>query len=314
MSDFFSLHQVLFQTTAIYIVLALSFQVVLRTGVFSFAGVGFFGIGGYLGARLALDGVPVAVILAITVVSCAVVGYLLALPFVRLRGLYLGMVTVAFDQVMLIVANNGGELTGGPVGLYGIPFTVTVGALFGIAGGCVLLVSQLERRVLGRSLDAIRTDENLARSLGFNVLKNRNFIFCLSATLGGLAGTMSAFTFSSFGTTAFGFELVIVGLTMAVVGGVDSWIGAVIGAVFVVWFPSIATVVNGTWQTIIYGLLIIVVVSYEPGGVYGLVRRGVRWYLASRRTAALGAAANGDSGDVGNLGDLVTPPRPNRER
>jgi branched-chain amino acid transport system permease protein len=281
-SDFYLLHQALFQSTAIYIVLALSFQVVLRTGVFSFASVGFFGIGGYLGAKLALEGMPVQLALLVVVVTCAVLGYLLALPFVRLRGLYLGMVTVAFDQVVLIVANNGGRLTGGPNGLFGIPLGLSTGGLLTIAVVCVLLVSQLERRTLGRSLEAIRTDENLAKSMGFKVLHDRNFVFTLSATLGGLAGVMQATNFSFFGTPSFSFELVITGLTMAVVGGVDSWIGAIIGALFVVWFPTVATSVAGTWQQIIYGVLIIVVVTYEPGGIYGLVRRGVRAGLARR--------------------------------
>jgi len=292
MSDFFLFNQVLFQTTAIYVILALSFQVVLRTGVFSFASVGFFGIGGYLGAKLALAGLGMPLVLLITVVVCAVVGYLLALPFVRLRGLYLGMVTVAFDQVMLIVANNGGELTGGANGLFGIPFGLSTTGLFVVAALCVLLVSQLERRVLGRSLEAIRTDENLAKSLGFSVLKDRNFIFALSATLGGLAGALQATNFSFFGTASFGFEMVIMGLTMAVVGGVDSWIGAVIGAVFVVWFPSIGTSISGTWQQILYGALIILVVTYEPGGVYGLLRRGVRALLVRRRRRAAAMAAH----------------------
>lgn len=287
--NFFDSHQVLLQTTAIYAVLALSFQVVLRTGVFSFASVGFYGIGGYTAAKLTLDGMPIVPALLIVVVSCAAVGYLLALPFVRLRGLYLGMVTVAFDQVLLIVANNGRSLTGGPNGLYGVPFGLTTGELFIVAGICVVLISQLERRTLGRTFEAIRTDENLARSMGLSVLKDRNFIFSLSAVLGGLAGALNATNFASFGTTSFGFDLVITGLTMAVVGGVDSWIGAVIGAVFLTWFPEVATAVNGTWQAIIYGVLIILVVTYEPGGVYGLLRRGVR-ALARHRAGPVAQA------------------------
>jgi branched-chain amino acid transport system permease protein len=283
---FFDSHLVLFQTTAIYIILALSFQVVLKTGLFSFASVGFFGIGGYLGSKLRIEGVPTVSTLLITIVVSAAIGYLLALPFAKLRGLYLGMVTVAFDQVMLIVANNGGSYTGGAIGLFGVPFGLSTGEMFIVAAICVLLCSQLERGILGRSLEAIRTDENLAKSVGFAVLRDRNFIFSLSAALGGLAGALSAMNFASFSTNAFTFELVITGLTMAVVGGVGSWVGAVIGAVFVVWFPEVATFVDATWRAIIYGVLIIVAVTYEPGGVFGLLRRGVRAVLARRAASA----------------------------
>jgi branched-chain amino acid transport system permease protein len=203
------------------------------------------------------------------------------------------MVTVAFDQVILVIANNGGSLTGGPTGLFGIPPGLATGELFIIAAVCVVLVSQLERRSLGRSLEAIRTDENLAKSMGFAVVRDRNFIFALSAALGGLSGAMDATNFSTFGTTAFSFNLVVTGLTMAVVGGVGSWVGAVIGAVFVTWFPDIATVLSGTWQSIIYGILIILVVTYEPGGVYGLLRRAVRLLMSKRRRSPAAAAVAG---------------------
>ena len=266
-------------------ILALSFQVVLRTGVFSFASIGFFGIGGYLGSKLALRGLNELLTVVIVVLVCGCLGYLLSLPFVRLRGLYLGMVTIAFDQVMLVVANNGGSLTGGPNGLFGVPNNVTTIDLIVIAAIVVLLISQLERRYLGRLFEALRTDENLAKSMGYEVLRNRNFIFCLSAALGGLAGALESFSLSSFGTTSFGFSLVITGLTMAVVGGVDSWFGAAIGAIFVVWFPVVATSINGNWQAIIYGALIIVVVTFEPGGVYGLCRKAIRRLVALKRSS-----------------------------
>lgn len=278
MNAFYAGHTIYFQTTAIYIVLALSFQTVLRTGVFSFASVGFFGVGGYIGGKLAIHGVPEIPVAIITLVVCGALGYLLSLPFVRLRGLYLGMVTIAFDQIVLVVANNGGSLTGGPTGLYGVPNHVTTVELFLIALVAIVLISQLERRHLGRLFEAIRADENLAKTVGYEVFKNRNFIFSLSAALGGLAGALEAFNLSSFGTTSFGFSLVITGLTMAVVGGIDSWVGATIGAIFVVWFPAVATSINGTWQAIIYGALIIVTVTLEPAGIYGIVRKLWRFF------------------------------------
>ena len=299
MTSFYVSHQVLFQTTAIYVVLALSFQVVLRTGVFSFASVGFFGIGAYAAANLVIHGVPGVAALFVVVIGCYALGYILALPFVRLRGLYLGMVTFAFDQIVLVVANNGGTLTGGPVGLFGVPVESTTGELFIIAAIVVVLMSQLERRSIGRTFEAIRTDENLARSMGIETVRNRNFIFALSAALGGLAGVMDVYNFSTFAPTGFGFDLIVAGLTMAVVGGVDSWLGAAIGAIFVVWFPSIATFATGMWKSIIYGILVILVVSYEPGGVFGLGRRGVRWLIAFRRSRTTPPGVGESPGGVG---------------
>ncbi len=275
MSMWYDAHVVLFQTTAIYAVLALSFQVVLKSGVFSFASVGFFGIGAYVAANLTKHGVGGILSMVIVVVGSAVLGYLLSLPLIRLRGLYLGMVTFAFDQILVVVANNGGTLTGGPVGLFGIPFDVSTIELFIVAAVCVLLVSQLERRSIGRSISVLRVDEQLAHSMGIEVHRQRNFIFALSAALGGLAGVLNTLTFSTIAPGGFGFDLIVAGLTMAVVGGIGSWLGAVIGALIVVWFPQVFTFV-GSYKAIVYGVLVILVVAYEPNGVLGLLGRGWR--------------------------------------
>jgi branched-chain amino acid transport system permease protein len=285
----YSAHVVLFQTTAIYAVLALSFQVVLRSGVFSFASVGFFGIGAYVSANLAKHGVSGVLSMIIVFVGSAIFGYALSLPLVRLRGLYLGMVTFAFDQILIVVANNGGTYTGGPVGLFGIPFDVSTLELFIVAAICLLLVSQLERRSIGRSISVLRVDEQLARSMGVEVNRQRNFIFALSAALGGLAGVLNTFNFSTIAPGGFGFDLIVAGLTMAVVGGIGSWLGAVIGALIVVWFPQVFTFV-GSYKAIVYGVLVILVVAYEPGGVLGLLQRGVRAIAALIEKRSSGGA------------------------
>lgn len=292
MSGWYDAHQILFQTTAIYVVLALSFQVVLRSGVFSFLSVGFFGAGGYVVADMTNHGMPGVGSIMAAVGAAAIIGYGLSLPLVRLRGLYLGMVTFAIDQIVIVVADNGGSLTGGTVGIFGIPLVVNTAELWIIAGACVLVVSQLERRSHGRSIDALRVDEMLARSIGVQVRKERNMIFALSAALGSLAGAMHTLTFSTISTTGFGFGLIVSGLTMAVVGGVISWIGAVVGAVIVAWFPQVFSFVGG-YRTIVYGMLVIVVVAYEPNGIIGLVQRGWRWMRRGRMPRTVVEAAAG---------------------
>jgi len=272
MTLWYDAHASLFQTTAIYVVLALSFQVVLRSGVFSFASVGFFGAGAYVSANLAKSGVPGVAAMIIVVLGSGLAGYLLSMPLVRLRGLYLGMVTFAFDQILVVIADNGGSFTGGTVGLFGIPLLVSTGELFIVAAIAVLLISQLERRSQGRAIETLRVDEMLARSIGVQVRKERDFIFALSAALGGLAGAMNTLNFSTIAPGGFGFALIVTGLTMAVVGGVRSWQGAVIGAVIVAWFPQVFSFVGG-YRTIVYGVLVILVVAYEPNGVLGLLSR-----------------------------------------
>jgi branched-chain amino acid transport system permease protein len=275
MSIWYEAHATLFQTTAIYTLLALSFQVVLRSGIFSFASVGAFGVGAYAVANLTKDGVPAAAALVIIAVAMAGVGYLLSFPLMRLRGLYLGMATFALDQIVVVVATNGGSLTGGAVGLFGIPLDVSTLELVILAVVGILLVSQLERRSVGRAIEVLRTDQRLARSLGVEVGAYRKLIFALSTALGAIAGALNALNFSTIAPGGFGFSLIVAGLTMAVVGGSSSWLGAVLGAIFVVWFPEWFASI-GKYQSIIYGVLVILVVAYQPDGILGIIRWLIR--------------------------------------
>lgn len=261
-----------FQQMTIMVLLALSFQVVLRTGVFSFASIGFWGIGAYAVADMAKAGIPNSLNLVVVALGAALIGYGMSYPLIRLRGLYLGMVTIAFDLILAVVATNGGSITGGVLGLFGLPLAVPTIFLFLIAGLAALLVSQLERRGLGRSLQALHVDEQLARSLGGEVFRQRAFIFALSATLGAMAGALNTITTSTVGPSGFGFNLIVTGLAMAIVGGVGSWAGAVIGAVFVAWFPIVFAFV-GSYQSVVYGALMILVVVFEPAGAFGLLVR-----------------------------------------
>lgn len=299
MTSFISSHQITIQTTASYLVLALSFQIAFRTGVFSFASIGFFGIGAYMTPKLMDGGVPVVPAMLVTVIVCAFGGFVLALPFKRLRGLYLGMATFAFDQIVTVVAQNGGSLTGGSIGLVGIPPALTTLELVLVALFVALLISQMERRSLGRVLQVIRRDEWLALSLGIEVNRHRTMIVALSAALGGLAGTMYVFSLGTVSPDTFGFNLIVSGLTMAVVGGTASWRGAFIGAILVVWFPIVFTFISGTWESVIFGALVILVVTFEPGGILGLCGRLLWWLRNGRRTTAeeseiLGPAAVDD--------------------
>jgi len=237
------------------------------------------------------DGWSLLPSLIVIIVACAVIGYLLSIPFIRLRGLYLGMVTFAFAEILVVVAQNGGGLTGGPVGLFGVKMSVSTPVLFIIAAAAALLLSQLERRSLGRSLRMLSVDEQLARTMGIEVARQRAFVFALSSALGALSGALNTVTTSSVSPGGFGYSLVVMGLTMAVVGGTGSWIGAVVGAIIVTWFPIVFGFV-GNYRSVVYGLLLIVVVIFEPAGVLSLLGR------LRDLTVRLARRPAGDPGDA----------------
>ncbi|GGM20710.1 branched-chain amino acid ABC transporter permease [Dactylosporangium sucinum] len=271
MSSWYFGHLTLIQGMLISIPLAMSVQIALRSGVFSFASIGFYGIGAYGTGILVIRDWPVLPAIALMVVVSGLVAYFMSIPLIRLRGLYLGMVTFAFDLILTVVATNGGELTGGALGLLGVPLGVGTGGLLAAAVFAVLLVSQLERRAVGRALVGIKNSEELVMSVGVDLKRRKRIVFAISGALGALSGSLYVLTFSTVQPTSAGFTLIITTLTMAVIGGTSSWIGAVIGTIIITWLPSLAATI-GEYQHLVYGVVLVLVVMYAPEGVLGALR------------------------------------------
>lgn len=283
MNAWYVSHLVLVQATFISFLLALSIQVPLRAGVFSFAGIGSYAIGAYTAAILTIRA-QLAPILAIGagVVLAAVAGWLLALLVARLSGLYLGMATIAFALFLAVVATNGGDLTGGATGLYGALSTLTTGNVIAIVLVVVVLLAVSERGAFGRRIDAVREDPQLAVSLGVDVNRVRRRVFVISGALGACAGGMNTLLRTTVSPETIGFHLVVTALTMIIVGGALSWAGAAIGAVIFTWLPSLLQIA-GDWQPLVYGLLVAFAAVYVPTGLLGLAQSGWRRVRAGRR-------------------------------
>ncbi|MDQ7903788.1 branched-chain amino acid ABC transporter permease [Phytohabitans sp. ZYX-F-186] len=271
MNSWYFSHLTLIQGMLISVPLALSVQIALRSGVFSFASIGFYGVGAYGTGILTMRGWPVLPAMLLMIVVSGLVAYLMSAPLIRLRGLYLGMVTFAFDLILTVVATNGGELTGGALGLLGVPLGIGTGGLLAAALVAILAVSQLERRAVGRALVGIKASEELVMSVGVDLKSRKRTVFAISAALGALSGSLYVLTFSTVQPTSAGFTLIITTLTMAVIGGTSSWIGAVIGTVIITWLPTLAATI-GEYQHLVYGVVLVLVVMYAPEGVLGALR------------------------------------------
>jgi branched-chain amino acid transport system permease protein len=283
MMDFYDSNLVLIQATLIGLLLALSIQVPLRMGVFSFAGVGCYGIGAYGGGILVIHyQTSPLVTIVLAALGAALASFGLALLINRLGGLYLGMATIAFDLIISVVAVNGGDLTGGPTGLYGAISSISMGLVFAIVVVAVVVLTLTERGRLGRRVQAVRDDPELAASMGIRVRRYRIAAFVVSGILGGAAGAINTLLRTTVGPTDIGFALVVLALTMIIVGGARSWLGALIGAIIFTWLPSILEVV-GQWQHIIYGIIVALAAIWIPGGLLGVMTEGWRAFQRRRR-------------------------------
>lgn len=287
MNTFYDANIVLIQATFVGVLLALSVQVPLRMGVFSFAGAGSYGIGAYAAANLVIrQDFPALPTLVLSGLVAALVGLCLGLVIYRLNGLYLAMATVAFDLTVGVIAVNGGEWTGGANGLFGVLADLTLPIMVVVVVACVAGVAITEHGRTGRRVDAVREDPELAASMGINVRRYRLLAFVASGFLGGVAGAMNVLARTTIGPADVGFGLVILALTMIIVGGALSWKGAVIGAVLFTWLPEALSLV-GEWQELVYGFIVLLAGIFLPRGLHGLYVDGRRRVVARRRRSRL---------------------------
>ncbi|MDT9591693.1 branched-chain amino acid ABC transporter permease [Nocardioides zeae] len=294
MMQFYFSNIVLIQATMTGLLLALSIQVPIRMGVFSFAGAGAYGIGCYAGAIFVLDhqlgAIPTIVI---TCLMTGVIVLALGVLIQKLTGLYLAMATVAFCLIISVIAINGGTTTGGSTGRYGVISDFTMGGMFAITAVALVLVALSERGRLGRRVDAVREDPELAASMGVNVRRYRLVAFAVSGVLGGLAGSMNILVRSAVSPLDIGFHLIVLALTMIIVGGSLSWKGAVLGALIFTWLPDLLKVV-GQWQELIYGVIVALAAVLLPRGLYGIYVDTKRSVQRRRREAAGPPAGGSD--------------------
>jgi branched-chain amino acid transport system permease protein len=259
------------------------------TGVLSFGHAAYFGLGAYgagMTIRYLLPSTPLGILVGVLVgtVAACVIGALI----VRLRGVYFAMVTIAFGQVFYFIAFRWNSVTGGDDGLSGwkrVPlhlgshtldilnddraFYYFVLVLFALA---VAVMAALLRSPFGRTLLAIRENERRARFLGIPVERHiwlSWVISCLFASLSGaLYGLLNNFADPHALHWSQSGDFVI----MAVLGGMRSFWGPLIGAAIFVVLQDYLSSMTDNWQSFI-GLFFVLVVLFFPRGVLGVIRR-----------------------------------------
>ncbi|MFI5426681.1 branched-chain amino acid ABC transporter permease [Aeromicrobium sp. UC242_57] len=264
--------------------LAASVQVALRAGVLSFAGAGFYGVGAYgLGYLTTTQGWGTPAAMLVLLVGTVIASWLLALVLARLRALYLAMATIAFVLLVHIAALAWDGVTGGPIGMYGIPPVLSTGSVALIVLGILVINALSQRGARGRSLLALRLDEPLAGALGIDVRRAHRAAFVWSAVIGSVAGFCQVTLLTVFTPENVGFPVVVSALTALVVGGAWHWAGPFVGAVVFAWMPVYLGAI-GEWRAIVEGVLTVIVLIYLPHGIVGTVS------AMSDRARAMGAS------------------------
>ncbi|MGW0802346.1 branched-chain amino acid ABC transporter permease [Nonomuraea sp. NPDC002799] len=248
----------------------------------------FFAVGAYATAIL-LDrwALPYPLTLPIAAAVAFLVGLALGVPAMRLRGLYLALVTLSIAIFLVPLLKRFETVTGGSMGLtlakpqapawtglaedqwlYFLVLAVAVTAF--------LLAGSLLRSRVGRALHAVRDNEGAAEVMGVRLSFYKTLAFAWSAMFAGVAGCVYTWVIGFVSPDSFTVNLSITLLAGLVVGGLGSLFGPVLGALFVMFVPTISQNVNDAAPGVIFGLLIIAVMYVAPTGLAGLAARLIR--------------------------------------
>ena len=264
----------------IYAILSIGFNLLYGyAGQIAMGHQGFFAIAAYAFALLQLKAgfSPIAALPA-SLAMCAIVALVIGVPLLRLRTHYLAMATLCFGLVISGVANRWIDVTGGTAGLL-IP-SIQIGektmdrtTLYYVIVAATALVLILQNFIvsshLGRSLQAIRDDDKAAAALGVNVAVQKLRVFVLSAVLAGLAGIGFAVVSRQVSPSMGEFPILVSMLTIAVVGGLGTRYGPILGSIVVVMAPQFLTRF-GELETLVYGLCLLLFLIFMPHGLSGM--------------------------------------------
>ena len=279
-----SYHQYLVNLIFVNFLVSLGLAVLLGyCGQFAFASAGFMGIGAYtVGLCMVHLGFSFWPALLAAALISLLFAWLVGFVGLRLSRYYLAITTIAFTLLMRFFYVNGGNLTLGPSG-----FNVPAPNLFGFAFNndhrlyylllvtvfllTVLTVNILKSKV-GRAFIAIRDAEDAAAAVAINVNRYKMLAFAISGMLGGIAGGLFAVVIGRITPNEFGMTQILFHFLIVVLGGLGNILGLVLSTVIVTVLPEVARAVRDL-QEVIYGGVIIIIILFAPGGLYGLVQR-----------------------------------------
>ncbi len=266
--------------TLMYAVLALSWDLAARAELVSFAHTGFFGLGAYVSAITFLKfGLPFFLSFAIAVLLTAMVAIGLGYLTLRLSGIYFAIATLAFSQVLLVVALQVPKVTGGAMGisvpsLFGGMRVYSYFLVLGILALVILVSIYLERSHYHLAYSAMRTSSRVASVLGVNTVRYRLAAFTLSAIFACLAGAFYVhYTTTTIPYEAFNLNVGVVSIVMAVLGGLYSTAGPVLGAVLLKIVEEYMRTTIPYGYMLIYGLILVTGILFLPKGVLGVLKK-----------------------------------------
>jgi branched-chain amino acid transport system permease protein len=246
--------------------LALSMYVVLAAGQLSLGQAAFMGLGAYSSALMTLRfGWPFWAVLPAACIAPVAFALAVGGPTLRLSGVYLAIATIGLGEVLRAIYLNVDAL-GGALGLSGIPEQASPLLIFGVLAAALGVLWLIGRSGAGRAMEAVREDATAALAMGINVPRVRLGVLVASAALAGLAGALSAHATDFIGPNDYGFEPAVTILSFALLGGIGSPFGPVLGAWVLTLLPEMLRGFADL-RLVLDGVVIVLAVLFLPRGL-----------------------------------------------
>ena len=267
---------------------AASLQFLLGTGgMTSFGHAAYFGIGAYAAALAVKSGLPMLAALGIAPVAALAAALLFGWFCVRLSGVYLAMLTLAFAQIIWSIAFQWDAVTGGSNGLVGVWPALWLSSrtafyLFSLVlvSAALVLLVVLRRTPFGFALRGVRDSPLRAAAVGIDVRSTQWMGFAIAGLFAGLAGGLFAFSKGSISPDSLHVSKSVDALVMVLLGGVQTLLGPVVGAVTFTWLHDTVARNTDYWRAML-GAIILLLVLLFPQGIAGFIQ-----HLADRRRGA----------------------------
>jgi branched-chain amino acid transport system permease protein len=274
--------------TGIYTILSLSLNLVIGfTGLPALGHAAFSCVGAYTSALLGLNfGLSPWLGLCLGAIAAGLLGAIVSLPALRLKGDYLALATFGFGVIIYSIAKNWVSVTRGPLGLPGIPGFSLFGWQLSAVWAYLLLVlcfvgltyfviNRIVHSPFGRVLKGIREDEDATLAMGKDVNRHKILVLAIGAFFAGIAGSLYAHYVTFIDPSSFTLTESLMILLMVVFGGMGSLPGSLVGAASLVILPEalrflgIPSSIAAPLRQMIYGLLLVGLMLKRPQGILG---------------------------------------------
>jgi branched-chain amino acid transport system permease protein len=267
------------------------------TGQISLGHAAFLAVGAYTEALMQAAGIPFVISISCAALFAGAAGIIVGLPALRLKGIYLAIATLAFNVIVEEIITRWESLTGGnsgkhlkPVELFGIKLDTDASFYYlclALTVLCGLACINLLRSPTGRAFVAIRDSEISASCLGVNLARYKTMSFAFSAALTGVGGALYAHKLAFISPEQFTLFVSIELVTIVILGGIGFLHGAVLGSAFVIVLPQLISIAKD-WlpggvvptglQAVVFGVILILFIIFEPLGLYGRWLKVRTWF------------------------------------